>query len=130
MTKKHHNEVTINFEETGKENIQLAVHKNIVFSDIFCNIQRMQIQNILLEEIYQLCFSRKDVIVILGTNCFILTPPLDYQRAQPGEPWLVRSSIGFTVSGPLPKKRVINNCLLEPMCRKQFERTDEVTVRQ
>ena len=32
-----------------------------------------------------------------------MTRPLEYQREQPGEPWAVRCSMEFTVSGPFPK---------------------------
>ena len=35
-----------------------------------------------------------------------MTRPSEYQRGQPGEPWAVRCSLRWTVSGPLPKKIV------------------------
>ena len=55
----------------------------------------------------------RDVKVILGTECFSISRPLEYQRGKPGEPWAVRSALGWTVSGCLPKRVVpiLSSCL-------------------
>ena len=84
----------------------MAVHQNLVIGDSFYDTRRMQSQYPQLTKVPSNNFNLKDVKVILGTDCFSLTRPLEYQRGQPGEPWAVRCSLGWTVSGPLPKKIV------------------------
>ena len=96
--------VTIHSKDYGNEDIQMAIHQNLVIGDSFYNIQRMQNQYPQLNNVPSNNFKLEDVKVILGTDCFSLTRLLEYQRGQPGEPWAVRRSLGWTVSGPLPKK--------------------------
>ena len=50
--------------------------------------------------------------MILGKDCFSITRPLAYQRAKSGEPWAVRSVLGWAVSGPLPKRivSILSSC--------------------
>ena len=82
----------------------MTIHQNLVIGDSFYDIQRMQNQYPQLNNVPPNIFNLRDVKVILGTDCFSLTRPLEYQRGQPREPWAVRCSLGWTVSGPLPKK--------------------------
>ena len=96
--------VTIHSKDYGNEDIQMAIHQNLVIGDSLYDIQRMQNQYPQLKNVPSNNFNLKDVKVILGADCFSLIRPLEYQRGQPGEPWAVRCFLGWTVSGPLPKK--------------------------
>ena len=98
--------VTIHSKDYGNEDIQMAIHQKLVIGDSFYDIQRMQSQYTQLTKVPSNNFNLKDVKVILETDCFSLTRPLQYQRGQQGEPWAVRGSLGWIVNGPLPKKIV------------------------
>ena len=98
--------VTILSKDYGNEDIQIAVHQNLVIGDSSNDTRRMQSQCMQLINVPSNNFNLKDVEVILGKDCFSLTRPSEYQRGEPGEPWAVRCFLGWTVSGPLPKKAV------------------------
>ena len=50
-----------------------------------------------------------DVKVILGQDAYHLIRPLEYKSGDRNEPWAVKTSLGWTVSGALPKAET--NCL-------------------
>ena len=82
-TETHHSElvkVLIHFEENGNEDIQMAVHENLVIGDSFYIFQRMQSKYPQLERVGKKSFKIKDDKVFLGTDCFTLTRPLECQR--------------------------------------------------
>ena len=41
----------------------------------------------------------------VGQDVYQLMRPIEYKCGQRNEPWAVRTALGWTVSGPLPKKR-------------------------
>ena len=108
-TECHENEivnVTIHSKDYGDEDIQMACHQKLVIGESFYDIRKMQSQYPQLTKVPSNNFNLKDVKVILGTDCFSLTRLLEYQRGQSGEPWVVRCSLGWAVSGSLPRKIV------------------------
>ena len=46
-----------------------------------------------------------DVKVILGQDAYHLIRHLEYKSGGRDEPWAVKTSLGWTVSGALPKKK-------------------------
>ena len=98
--------VTIHSKDYGDEDVQMAIHQKLVIGESFYDIRKMQSQYPQLAKVPSNNFNLKDVKVILGTDCFSLTQPLEYERGQPVEPWAVRCSLGWPVSEPLPKKSV------------------------
>ena len=98
--------VTIQSKDYGNEDIQMAIHQQLVIGESFNDFRKMQIQYSQLTKVRSNNFNLKDVKVILGTDRLSLTQPLEYQLGQPGEPWAVRCSLRWTVSGPLPNKIV------------------------
>ena len=50
-----------------------------------------------------------DVKVFLGQDAYHLIRPLEYKSGDRNEPWAVKTSLGWTVSGALPKAE--RNCL-------------------
>ena len=87
--------VTIHSKDYGNEDVQMAIHQKLVIGESFYDIRKLQCQYPQLTKVPSNNFNLKDVRVILGTDCFSLTRPLEYQRGQPGEPWAVRCSLGF-----------------------------------
>ena len=98
--------VTIHSKDYGNEDIPMAIRQKLVIGESFYDIQKMQSQYPQLTKVPSNNFNLKVVKVIFGTDCFSFTRPLEYQRGEPGEPWADRCSLGWAVSGPLPKKIV------------------------
>ena len=96
-------------KDYGNEDVQMAIHQNFVIEDSFCVIRRMQFQYPQLINVPSNKINLKDIKVILGTGCLPLTRPLENQRGEPDEPWALRCSLGWTVSGPLPEK-IVSSC--------------------
>ena len=46
----------------------------------------------------------KDVKMILGQNCYHIHRPEDSKSGTNGEPWPVRTKLGWTLCGPLPQQ--------------------------
>ena len=104
-------QVTINTEECGRQKLQMSILKTMVIGDNSYDVQRMKRQYPIgqrqqLASVPAKIIRLKNVNVILRTDCFSITRPLEYQRGKTGEPWAVRSALGWTVSGPLPKRVV------------------------
>ena len=104
-------QVTINTEECGSQKLQMAIHKNLVIGDSY-DVQRMKRQYPQWANVPSKNICLKEVKVFLGTDCFSITRPLEYQRRKSGEPWAVRSALGWTVSGSLPKRvvSILSSC--------------------
>ena len=52
--------------------------------------------------------SMKDVKVIFGQDAYHLIRPLEYKSGDRKEPWAVKTSLGWTVSGALPKSETVS----------------------
>ena len=120
--------VTIHSKDYGNEDILMAIDQNFVIGDSFYDIQRMQNQYPQLNNVPSNNFNLKDVKVILGTDCFSLTRPLEYQRGQPGEPWAVRCSFGVESQWTITEKDSVLTAIMSKfdssICRFRFERTN------
>ena len=84
----------------------MAIHKNLDFGDSYYDVQRIKRYYTQIDSVPVKNIRLKDVQVILETDCFSLTRRMEYQRGKSGEPGAVRSSLAWTVSGPLPEKVV------------------------
>ena len=106
--------VTINTEECGSQRLPpMVTHKKLVIGDSYYNVQRMKRQYPQLQVFLQKDIRLRDVKVIHGTECYSISRPLQYQRRKQGDSWPVRSALGWTVSGRLPKGVVpiLSSCL-------------------
>ena len=98
--------VTIHSKDYENEDIQMAIHQKLVTGESFYDIRKMQSQYSQLTKVPSNNFNLKDFKVILGTNCFSLTRPLEFQRGETGEPWAVRCSLGVGSQWTIAKKIV------------------------
>ena len=57
-----------------------------------------------LSDLPDIEISMKDVKVILGQDAYHLIRPLEYKSGEKSQPWAVKTALGWTVSGALPKK--------------------------
>ena len=51
-------------------------------------------------------FDSKDVKVVIGQDIFQLLFPMDHRKEKKNEPWAVKTKLGWTLSGPLPKNEI------------------------
>ena len=79
-------QVTINTEECGSQKLQKAIHKSLIIGDSYYDVQRMKRQYLHLANVPSKTIRLEDVQVILGTVCFSITRPLEYQRGKSGQP--------------------------------------------
>ena len=49
----------------------------------------------------------KDVKMILGQNCYHIHRPVDNKSCTNGEPWAVKTKLGWTLCGPLPQQKAV-----------------------
>ena len=80
-------QITMNIDEYGSQKLQMAIHKSLVIGDSYYDVQRMKRQYPQLANVPAKNIRPKDVKVILGTDCFSITRPLEYQRGKSDEPW-------------------------------------------
>ena len=123
---------TIHSNDYGNEDLQMTIHQNLVIGDSFQGIRRKKSQYPHFAKIPSNNFNLREVKAILGTDCYSLTRPLENHRGQPGEPWAVRCSLGWTVSGPLPKKIVspLTSCHSSAYQSADFDLTNQDMVGQ
>ena len=69
--------VTIYSKDYGNEDLQMAIHQNLVIGDSFYDIQRMKSQYPQLTNILSNNFNLKDDKAFLGTDCFSASRLLD-----------------------------------------------------
>ena len=48
----------------------------------------------------------KDVKVVIGKDNFHLLFPVEYRKGKKNEPWAIKTKLGWTLSGPLPKHEI------------------------
>ena len=51
-------------------------------------------------------FNLKDVKVVINQSSFHLLFPMDFRKGKKNEPWAVKTKLGWTLSGPLPKHEI------------------------
>ena len=49
----------------------------------------------------------KDVKMILGQNCYHIHRPVEYKSCTNGEPWAVKTKLGWTLCGPLQQQKAV-----------------------
>ena len=49
----------------------------------------------------------KVVKMILGQNCYHIHRPVEYKNCTNGEPWAVKTKLGWTLCGPLPQQKAV-----------------------
>ena len=68
--------------------------------------------------------SLQDVKMVIGQDVYHLIRPLEYRSGHVNEPWAVRTELGWTVSGPLPKSSRKELKVLSNLSVAQDSRTE------
>ena len=90
--------------DTAGEKITFCSHPNLNVGDKIYDFTKMKENYVYLNNLPDIKVSMADVKVILGQDAYHLIRPLEYKSGGRDEPWAVKTSLGWTVSGALPKK--------------------------
>ena len=93
---------------TEGEELTFCSHPNLSVGDKRYDFTKMKEKYTYLKNLPDIKVSMKDVKVILGQDVYHLIRPLEYKSGDRNEPWAVKTSLGWTVSGALPKRETVS----------------------
>ena len=92
---------------TAGEELAFCSHPNLNVGDKVYDFTKLKEIYSYLNNLPDIKVSMADVKVILGHDAYHLIRPLEYKSGDRNEPWAVKTSLGWTVSGALPKAETI-----------------------
>ena len=90
--------------ETIGDTLTFCSHPNLNMGDKKNAFKTLKQEYDYLSNLPDIEISMKDVKVILGQDAYHLIRPLEYKSGEKSQPWAVKTALGWTVSGALPKK--------------------------
>ena len=90
--------------ETNGDTLTFCSHPNLNVGDKKYDFKTLKQEYDYLSDLPDIEISMKDVKVILGQDAYHLIRPLEYKSGEKSQPWAVKTALGWTVSGALPKK--------------------------
>ena len=90
--------------DTAGEKFTFCSHPNLNVGDKIYDFTKMKANYAYLNHLPDIKVSMADVKVVLGQDAYHLIRPLEYKSGGRDEPWAVKTSLGWTVSGGLSKK--------------------------
>ena len=91
--------------ETVGDTLTFCSHPNLSAGDKKYDFETFKQEYDYLSNLPDIENSMKDVKVILGQDAFHLIRLLEYKSGARSQPWAVKTALGCTVSGSLPKKK-------------------------
>ena len=82
-------------------------HPNIDAGTKIYNYQELKLTYPHLSVLSEETLKLKDVKMILGQNCYHIHRPVEYKSCTNGEPWAVKTKLGWTLCGPLPQQKAV-----------------------
>ena len=82
-------------------------HPNIDAGTKIYNYQELKLAYPHLSVLSEETLKLKDVKMILGQNCYHIHRPVEYKNCTNGEPWAVKTKLGWTLCGPLPQQKAV-----------------------
>ena len=89
--------------DTAGEELAFCSHPNLNVGDKVYDFTKLKVIYSYLNNLPDIKVSMADVKVILGQDAYHLIRPLEYKSGDRNEPWAVKTSLGWTLSGALPK---------------------------
>ena len=83
-------------------------HLNLNVGDKKYDFKTLKRKHDYLSSLPDIEISMKDVKVIFGLDAYLLIRPPEYKSGEKSQPWAVKTALGRTVSGVLPKKETIH----------------------
>ena len=97
--------------DTAGEKLTFCSHPNLNVGNKIYEFAKMKENNAYLTDVPDIKASMTDFKVILG-YVYHLIRPLEFKSGDRDEPWAVRTSLGWTVSGALPKTNDVYDSFL------------------
>ena len=85
----------------------IYTHPNIDAGTKIYNYQELKLSYPHLSVLSEETLKLKDVKMILGQNCYHIHRPVDNKSCTNGEPWAVKTKLGWTLCGPLPQQKAV-----------------------
>ena len=92
---------------TDTHRMTVYTHPNIDAGTKIYNYQELKLAYPHLSVLSEESLKLKDVKMILGQNCYPIHRPEEYKSCANGEPWAVKTKLGWTLCGPLPQKKAV-----------------------
>ena len=89
--------------ETIGDTLTFCSHPNLNVGDQKYDFKTLKQEYDYLSDLPDVEISMKDVKAILGQDAYHLLRPLEYKSGEKSQPWAVKTALGWTVSGALPK---------------------------
>ena len=87
--------------------MKIYTHPNIDAGTKIYNYQELKLAYPHLSVLSEETLKLKDVKMILGRNCYHIHRPVEYKSCTNGEPWAVKTKLGWTLCGPLPQQKAV-----------------------
>ena len=94
--------------ETAGETVTFCSHPNLNVGEKDYDFRKLKEEYNYLSDLPNIRVSMTDVKVILGQDAYHLIRPLEYKSGERNQPWAVKTALGWTISGALPKKEASN----------------------
>ena len=91
--------------------VTVYTHPNIDAGTKIYNYQELKLAYPHLSVLSEETLKLKDVKMILGQNCYHIHRPVEYKSCTNGEPWAVKTKLGWTLCGPLPQQKMTASCV-------------------
>ena len=82
-------------------------HPNLDAGTKIYNYQELKLAYPHLSVLSEETLKLKEVKIILGQNCYHKHRPVEYENCTNGEPWAVKTKLGWTLCGPLPQQTAV-----------------------
>ena len=89
--------------EMLEDEVTFCSHPNLNVGDKVYDFKELKRNYDHLSELPDIQVSMRDVKVILGQDAYHLIRPLEYKSGDKQQPWAVKTTLGWTASGALPK---------------------------
>ena len=94
--------------ETAGETVTFCSHPNLNVGEKDYDFRKLKEEYQYLSDLPNIKVSMTDVKVIFGQDAYHLIRPLEYKSGERNQPWAVKTALGWTISGALPKKETSN----------------------
>ena len=94
--------------ETAGETVTFCSHPNLNVGEKDYDFRKLKEEYQYLYDLPNIKVSMTDVKVIFGQDAYHLIRPLEYKSGERNQPWAVKTALGWTISGALPKKEASN----------------------
>ena len=94
--------------ETAGENVTFCSHPNLNVGEKDYDFRKLKEEYHYLSDLPKIKVSMTDVKVIFGQDAYHLIRPLEYKSGERNQPRAVKTALGWTICGALPKKETSN----------------------